>query len=67
MRDYLQDKHMGACSKAKKPRKTYDATKARVKGTELEQYASKAKANGMLDDRKVWRLTKSARTLASLC
>ncbi|KAI8822045.1 uncharacterized protein EV422DRAFT_414540 [Fimicolochytrium jonesii] len=46
------DKHMGACAKVKKPRKTYDATKARVKGTELEQYASKTRANSILDDRK---------------
>ncbi|ORY40180.1 hypothetical protein BCR33DRAFT_719564 [Rhizoclosmatium globosum] len=30
-----------SCSKMKQPRKIFDATKARVKGTELEQYAMK--------------------------
>ncbi|KAJ3292421.1 Zinc finger C2HC domain-containing protein 1C [Rhizoclosmatium sp. JEL0117] len=35
------EKHIGACSKMKQPRKIFDATKARVKGTELEQYAMK--------------------------
>ncbi|KAJ3012579.1 UNVERIFIED_CONTAM: hypothetical protein HDU68_001121 [Siphonaria sp. JEL0065] len=34
------EKHVGACSKMKQ-RKIFDATKARVKGTELEQYALK--------------------------
>ncbi|TPX55207.1 hypothetical protein PhCBS80983_g05514 [Powellomyces hirtus] len=34
------DKHAVACSKLK-PRKVYDPLKARIKGTELEQYAGK--------------------------
>lgn len=32
------EKHMVACSKTQKPRKVFDATKARVRGTELEKY-----------------------------
>ncbi|KAJ3131517.1 hypothetical protein HK100_006289 [Physocladia obscura] len=35
------EKHIEACSKIKKQRKVFDATKHRVKGTELEQYALK--------------------------
>lgn len=32
------EKHMIACQKSQKVRKVFDATKARVKGTELEKY-----------------------------
>ncbi|KAJ3158284.1 Zinc finger C2HC domain-containing protein 1A [Geranomyces michiganensis] len=39
------DKHAIACSKMQKPRKVFDIIKARVKGTELEQYASKIREN----------------------
>ncbi|KAJ3193817.1 hypothetical protein HK101_004032 [Irineochytrium annulatum] len=35
------EKHVIACSKSKSKRKVFDATKARVKGTELEQYVMK--------------------------
>ncbi|KAJ3058623.1 Zinc finger C2HC domain-containing protein 1C, partial [Podochytrium sp. JEL0797] len=44
-RKFAQDRlerHVNACSKMKQ-RKVFDTTKARVKGTELEQYAMKAK------------------------
>ncbi|KAJ3413221.1 hypothetical protein HDV05_008281 [Chytridiales sp. JEL 0842] len=40
------EKHVAACSKMKKPRKVFDTTKARVKGTELEQYALKKTFEG---------------------
>ncbi|KAJ3298741.1 Zinc finger C2HC domain-containing protein 1C [Borealophlyctis nickersoniae] len=40
--DRLQ-KHVGACSKVQKNRKVFDASKARVKGTELEQYVMRSK------------------------
>ncbi|KAI9333206.1 hypothetical protein DFJ73DRAFT_854701 [Zopfochytrium polystomum] len=39
------EKHMAACSKLKK-RKVFDTAKARVKGTELEQYALKKQIAG---------------------
>ncbi|KAJ3145050.1 Zinc finger C2HC domain-containing protein 1A [Geranomyces variabilis] len=44
------DKHAIACSKMQKPRKVFDIIKARVKGTELEQYASKIRENAMTDE-----------------
>ncbi|KAJ3022502.1 Zinc finger C2HC domain-containing protein 1A [Thoreauomyces humboldtii] len=44
------EKHTIACSKMQKPRKQYDATKARVKGTELESYAGKARTEALLAD-----------------
>ncbi|KAI9088181.1 hypothetical protein DFS34DRAFT_633760 [Phlyctochytrium arcticum] len=37
------EKHMSACAKSQRPRKTFDASKARVKGTELEKYAVRSK------------------------
>jgi hypothetical protein len=40
---------MVACSKMKKPRKIFDASKARTKGTELEQYALKKQTGGATD------------------
>ncbi|KAJ3042108.1 Zinc finger C2HC domain-containing protein 1C [Rhizophlyctis rosea] len=36
-------KHTQACAKAQKSRKVFDATKARVKGTELEQYVMRSR------------------------
>ncbi|KAJ3085676.1 hypothetical protein HK102_013940 [Quaeritorhiza haematococci] len=40
------DKHMVACAKVKKERKIFDASKARVKGTDLEKYANQPQRKG---------------------
>ncbi|KNC99256.1 uncharacterized protein SPPG_05511 [Spizellomyces punctatus DAOM BR117] len=46
------DKHMAACAKSQKPRKIFDASKARVRGTELEQYANRRSDTGQLGSLK---------------
>ena len=48
------DKHMTVCEKASKPRRTFDASKARVKGTELEQFAGKKKVEPVIK-KSNWR------------
>ncbi|KAI9013114.1 hypothetical protein BC832DRAFT_280219 [Gaertneriomyces semiglobifer] len=44
------EKHAAACAKVQKPRKVFDTSKARVKGTELEQYARKPKDDTKASD-----------------
>lgn len=48
--------HENICSKTgKKKRKTYDATKHRVQGTELEQYVRKGKTTSSSKVRKLFK------------
>ena len=47
------NKHMVACKASQKTRKRFDASKARIKGTELEEFKPKATAQGEEIDKMV--------------
>ncbi|KAJ3354349.1 hypothetical protein HDU83_005504 [Entophlyctis luteolus] len=56
------EKHVAACTKLKQPRKVFDATKHRVKGTELEQYVMKKHLSDLLGGKKqVWEKPESTK------